>query len=236
MQHVSSDPYTMTYFNLRTALGLIAAAFPLVLVMGGYVTEGQILPSISDYYFSSMRDFVVGALVAIGIFFMGYQGDQSDGRVSLNSFSAGGAAIGLALFPNKPHAMGIETLVHAVMDDRIAVVLHFTSSVVFLTALTVFCLSRFQAGATPAQARLYQRCGLAIITAGVVATYASFMRAFDWFGARFLIEEMNVIFWLEAAGIWAFCLAWLVKGAAERQTAGADQSSRHFAAKWAPSQ
>lgn len=243
MQHSFSDPYTSSYFNLRTALGVIAAAFPLVLVLGGLVTEGQILPSISDYYFSSMRDFVVGALGAIGIFFMGDRGDrggrldQNAGRSSLNSLCAGGAAIGLALFPNKPHALGIETFVHAVMDDRICVALHFLSSFVFLTALTVFCLNRFPKGAHLTEARLYHACGWAIVTAGVLASYASFVRAFDWFAARALIENLNVIFWLEAAGIWAFCLAWLVKGAAERQKAeGADQSSRHLAARWAPSQ
>lgn len=223
MHESIDDPCLTTYFNLRTTLGLIAAVFPLVLVLGGFITEGQILPSISDYYFSSMRDFVVGALVAIGVFLMGYKGEKrghhnrADWKEDITGLCAGAAAIGLALFPNKPHDNGIETFFHAIMDDRISVILHFLSSFVFLTSLTVFCLGRFAKGAEPAQRQIYITCGWAIITAGVVATFASFVRAFDWFTARELVENFNLIFWLEAAGIWAFCVSWLVKGQSERQ-------------------
>ncbi len=241
MEPSSQHLYIKTYFNLRSALGLIAAVFPLVLLLGGYVTEGKILPSISDYYFSSMRDFVVGALVAIGIFLMGNKGHgrpEQNWREDVIGIWAGAAAIGLALFPNKPHSMGIETFFHAIMDDRISVVLHFMSSFVFLTSLTIFCLSRFARDATAGHRRIYRTCGWAIIAAGVVATYASFVRAFDWFEARELVEAWNMIFWLEALGIWAFCLSWVVKGQAERRNAVIlnDQSSRHLASRWVPSQ
>ncbi len=227
MRQQVKDPFLTTYFNLRTALGGIALMFPLVLLAGGFITEGQVLPSISDYYFSSMRDFVVGALVAIGIFFMGYKGDaplHSDLRDDITGLLAGAAAIGLALFPNKPHSNGIETFFHAIMDDRISVIIHFLSSFVFLTTLTVFCLRKFAKDADTRQRRIYQICGWAIIAAGVLATFASFVRAFDWFEARLWVEDWNVIFWLEAAGIWSFCASWLVKGKAERQIAKPERS------------
>ncbi|GAA6209753.1 DUF998 domain-containing protein [Cognatishimia sp. WU-CL00825] len=235
------DTFIMTYFNVRQALGVIAMAFPLVLLTGGYITHGQVLPSISDYYFSSMRDFVVGALVAIGIFLMAYQGDRpshASRRENITGLLSGASAIGLALFPNKPHANGIETFFHAIMDDRISVGLHFLSSFVFLTTLTIFCLSRFARTANGPVRRVYRICGWLIISAGVLATYASFVRAFDWFDARVWVEQWNLIFWLEACGIWAFCVSWLLKGEVERQDARTPslQASRHLASRWVPSQ
>lgn len=237
----SVDPIVGTYFNVRQSLGVIALIFPLVLLAGGFVTEGQVLPSISDYYFSAMRDIVVGALVAIGIFLIAYKGQQSDHRDwidTLTGFGAGSASIGLALFPNKPHALGIETFFHAIMDDRISVAIHFLSSFVFLTALTVFCLRIFSRDAEKQERRIYWFCGWAIISAGVTATFASFVRAFDWFGARLIVENSNLIFWLEAIGIWAFCIAWLIKGRSERRSALliSPQSSVHFSSRWVPSQ
>lgn len=195
--------------------------FPILLMIGGFITEGQILPSISDYYFSAMRDFVVGALVAIGIFLMSYKDEQRETHNLIDTmigFAAGAASIGLALFPNKPHAIGIETFFHVIMDDRICIALHFLSSFVFLTTLTLYCLRIFSRRAPKAERRLYWACGCAVVTAGVAATLASFIRAFDWFEARLIVEHLNLIFWLEAAGIWAFCLAWLMKGHQERQS------------------
>lgn len=215
--------------------------FPLLLLAGGFVTEGEVLPSISDYYFSAMRDFVVGALVAIGIFLMAYKGErgaQRDWIDTLTGIGAGSASIGLALFPNKPHALGIETFFHAIMDDRISVAIHFLSSFIFLTTLTLFCLCIFSRDAHSQERRIYWMCGWAIVAAGVTATFASFVRAFDWFGARMLVEDLNLIFWLEAAGIWAFCIAWLIKGQSERKSAlrNSSQPSVHFSSRWVPSQ
>ncbi len=241
MRQDSIDQFVLTYFNVRQTLGLIAMGFPLLLLAGGFVTESQILPSISDYYFSAMRDFVVGALVAIGIFLMAYQGEtqvKPNWIDTLTRIGAGAASIGLALFPNKPHSMGIETFFHAVMDDRISVALHFLSSFIFLTALTLYCLRIFSRGASRHNRRIYWICGWSILGIGIAATFASFVRAFDWFGARLLVESLNLIFWLEAIGIWAFCIAWLLKGKIERQSAlrVPPQSSRHFSSRWVPSQ
>lgn len=221
MTRDATDPFVLTYFNVRQSLGVIAAVFPLLLLTGGFVTEGQVLPSISDYYFSAMRDFVVGSLVAIGIFLMAYKDEKrvhQDWIDTLTGLGAGAASIGLALFPNQPHDRGIETFFHAIMDDRISVGLHFLSSFIFLTALTLYCLRIFSRGAQPQHRRIYVCCGWAILFVGVMATLASFVRAFDWFGARLAVEDLNLIFWLETAGIWAFCLAWLVKGQTERSS------------------
>lgn len=220
MRQDSVTPFVLTYFAVRQSLGVIALLFPLVLLAGGLLTEHQILPSISDYYFSAMRDCVVGALVAIGIFLLAYQSDFNANAERLGRFTAigaGSASIGLALFPNKPHATGIETFVHAVMDDRISVMLHFMCSFVFLTTLTLFCLKIFSRAATQREKNLYKISGYVLLGSGITATLASFLRAFDWFGLGSFVENTNLIFWLETLGIWAFCVAWLIKGQSERQ-------------------
>lgn len=232
--HISEyRPCLATYFNLRAALGLIALTFPILLVIGGIITGGAVMPSISDYYFSPMRDLVVGALVAIGLFLINYQDARDSNRsYNMNARLSGLASIGLAIFPNQPHSEGIETFVHAVMNDQVSVALHFLCSFVFLTTLTVFCFVQFTRGLSNAQARLYRYCGWGLVIIGVSASFVSFVRSFDWFGAREFVETYNLIFWMETAGIWVFCIAWIAKGHTEQQSYMLNASLSNTQASW----
>ena len=56
---------------LRKSVGWIGMALPFTLMLGVFfIFKGPIpLYSISQYYFSGMRDIMVGALCAIALFF-----------------------------------------------------------------------------------------------------------------------------------------------------------------------
>ncbi len=109
----------MSYWELRKAVGLIGIALPLLLVAGKYLFEGPgIQDSISDYYYSVMRDVFVGSLWAIAVFLLSYRGHER--QDDLTGDLACLFAIGVALFPTAP-AGGVKSpaLTHHAPTTRI---------------------------------------------------------------------------------------------------------------------
>src|ERR671933_275348 len=93
-----NDDVVISYLNLRRAIGLLGMGLPLVLVLGKLLGDGGgLLESISDYYYSSMRNVFVGTLWAIGIFLFSYRGYERKDDIA--GTLACLAAIGVALFP-----------------------------------------------------------------------------------------------------------------------------------------
>jgi hypothetical protein len=60
--------FPKSFLKTRVVIGVIGVLLPLVLVVGNRMVFGQsgILPSLSDYYHSDMRNWFVGSLWAIG--------------------------------------------------------------------------------------------------------------------------------------------------------------------------
>ena len=96
-----SELLVRSYLFLRSGIGIIGVALPVVLVIGAIILDQrfEFLDSMSSYYYSVMRDVFVGSLWAIGIFLICYQYDHLDDLVST---VAGFCAIGLSLFPTPP--------------------------------------------------------------------------------------------------------------------------------------
>ncbi|MEC8040810.1 MAG: hypothetical protein VX181_08885, partial [Pseudomonadota bacterium] len=55
------------HHRCRQTLGYLGLALPMLLVFGGIMSDVGVLPSVSDYYHSALRDLLVGALFATGI-------------------------------------------------------------------------------------------------------------------------------------------------------------------------
>ena len=88
----------VSYITLRRWIGVLGMMLPLICIAGGAVfagTPGQ--RSISYYYHTNMRDFLVGLLIAVSMFFITYRGyDRKDKIVTTIIGLAGWS---LALFP-----------------------------------------------------------------------------------------------------------------------------------------
>lgn len=64
----------LSYLGLRRAVGYIGIGLPFVLLFGKLLVQGGPLPgSISAYYYSDMRNVLVGALCAVAIFLISYR-------------------------------------------------------------------------------------------------------------------------------------------------------------------
>ncbi|GHG39656.1 MULTISPECIES: DUF998 domain-containing protein [Amycolatopsis] len=186
-----------SYLFLRRAIGLVGLALPVVLILGKQLVQGgDLLGSLSGYYYTDLRDVLVGAMCAVGVFLLAYYGhDYVDNVVST---VAGLGAIGLALFPTTPD--------HDVTGwDRTAGVLHLVFAAVFFLSLAYFCLRLFpHDGEQPERfGALYRVCGAVILACLVLIALAKYLA---------IAPSLHPALWLEAIAVEAFGVAWLVKG------------------------
>ena len=100
--------FRKSFLKTRVVVGVIGILLPPVLVIGNRIVFGKssILPSLSDYYHSDMRNWFVGSLWAIGSGLLVYLAARRDLADSVISFVAGLVAVGVALFPtNAPYTV-----------------------------------------------------------------------------------------------------------------------------------
>lgn len=202
----SQQSLLISYLLLRKLIGALGIALPFVVAIGALIiSQTTILPSISDYYHTVMRDLFVGILFAIAIFMLSYRGyervDDRAGDIACVS------AIGIAVFPVAP--AGANAAQEALGN------LHFASALVFFLTLSYFSLVLFTKSdpslpPTPRKLqrnRIYQICGWTIL-----ACLAAI--ALVWNFASMPIKQLQPVFWLESLAVIAFGVSWLTKGEA----------------------
>jgi hypothetical protein len=121
--HTMDDSRVISYLTLRKAIGIIGLLLPIVLIVGKilYFQDPGIQDSISGYYYTDMRDVLVGSLCPIGVFLLSYKGYDAPGGPRrrrllgrstdfLASSVAGIGAIGVALFPTQNNSATLEQL------------------------------------------------------------------------------------------------------------------------------
>ncbi len=197
MTTATRAPLVHSYLYLRRAIGLIGLALPFVVILGKqFVQGGDLIGSLSGYYYTDLRDVFVGAMCATGVFLLAYYGhDQVDNIVST---VAGLGAIGLALFPTTPDR-------DATAWQHTSGVLHYAFAAVFFLSLAYFCLRLFphDGEQPPGTGVVYRGCGVVILACLVLIAVT------NWLG---LVPELHPALWLETVAVWAFGVAWLVKG------------------------
>jgi hypothetical protein len=196
----------MSYLELRVAIGILGIALPLVLLLGALIIfQTGPRSSISSYYYTGMRDVLVGTLVTFGAFlfsYKGYPGDAKFGKIACVS------AIGVALFPTTPYGKVTDAA-------RTIGFFHLVFTTVFFATLVYFSYFLFTKSDQkdlPRKKRqrnlVYKICGvlMAICILGIVLVFF-LPSAAAWLGG-------HAVFWLEAAAIWAFGVSWFIKGEA----------------------
>lgn len=197
----------MSYMILRRVVGTIGLALPVILVLGHLLIDRDPLPpSISDYYYSDMRDLLIGCMWALAVFMASYRGHER--RDDITGDITCVSAILVSLFPVAPSTGATST------QELIGHV-HLTAAGIFFISLAYFCLVLFRKGG-PSQEprkrmrnRVYLVCGWVIVCCLVALIIFGIMDAHWSF-----IREYRLVFWAEAIGIWAFGWSWLVKGQA----------------------
>ena len=193
----------LSYLGVRRAIGVIGVSLPFVLLIGAWVLDGVgVQASISDYYYTVMRNVFVGSMVANGVFFLSYRYARLDTALAT---LIGLTAIGVALFPTTPVPAS---------PGQIAIgTVHFVCATVFFSTLAVYSFFIFtktdpSRPMTPEKKQrnvVYRASGIAIVVCLVLIGILTFVPAGP-------IDELKPVFWLETVASVAFGLSWLIKG------------------------
>jgi hypothetical protein len=207
-------PFILSYLGMRQMAGWVGFILPFAVALGNWPHGHALESSISAYYFTYMGAWFAGSLCVIGFFMVSCRGydkwDERAGRF------AGVFALGVALIP-----MNICEVKFGWVRYRGW--LHWTCAALLFIVLALTCLCLFtktNAGAdaaakrTPKKLRrnkFYVACGCTIFACIALIGVDSLLGHFySSLAAR--LDCYKPVFWLESGSVWAFAIAWLVKG------------------------
>jgi len=193
-----------TYASVRYGLAAIAVAFPLVLVVGGWLRGVSFQPSMSAYYWAAaagdyppMRIWFVGILFVVGAFLYLYKGFTPLENYALNV--AGVSAFGVALVPmawNCPQCSNVN--------------LHGVFAVVLFVCIAYVAVRRAKDTLVlVGDETLKARYGRSYRTLGIVMVLSPLTA----FVTTTLLtgSTARYVFFIETAGIYAFAAYWYLK-------------------------
>jgi hypothetical protein len=187
-----------SFRELRAVVGVLGFALPVLVMIWGLALHGSLQPSISAYYDWRTRDLLVGTLFTIGWFLFAYKGYSKEDDWTGNVACV--AALGVAIFPT--HGSQLDHHLHTI------------SSALLFLALTWFCLFLFTktdprhqpTRRKLARNRVYRICGWVMLGCMVAIALHNLLGVPEW------LARLKPVFWLEWTLLWAFGVAWFVKG------------------------
>jgi hypothetical protein len=207
LRTTQDNELVISYLTLRKLVGWIGLLLPFVLLIGAAAMSASRPDSMSGYYYTPMRNVFVGALCALGVFLIAYDGYDNFERWVTNF--AGLFAIGVAFCPTKPS--GHLTTWQNVIGD-----VHVVFAICTFTALGVMALRFARDGkndkaadpsvpASPHEIIAYRACGIVIFCCVVLAAASNLLPSP-------VFANWPVLFILEATAVVAFGVSWFVKG------------------------
>lgn len=199
----SEGSLALSYLGVRRAIGIIGISLPFVLLVGAWLIDRLgVQPSISDYYYTVMRNVFVGSMAANGVFFLSYRYAKMD---SLLSTLIGLAAIGVALFPTTP--------VNPTSTEMTVGSVHFVCATVFFVALAWYSFFIFtKTDPTRPMTAQKKRRNIVYRVSAVTMAVCLVLIAVLNFLPPARIDDFQPVFWLEAIASVSFGVSWLIKG------------------------
>ncbi len=199
-----------SYLALRKAIGFLGIALPFTVSLGALIFfQTGIRSSVSSYYYTGMRDVLVGALWAIGFFLLSYRGYERADDIAGNLACV--FAVGTAVFPTAP-----DTNTSAVAT-WIGYIHYLFAALFFLTLIyfSLFLFTKTNPSRLPTRRKLqrnrvYRVCGYAMAVCILLIPIYSFLPAREVLP----LKAYNPVFWLETIAIVTFGISWLTKGEA----------------------
>lgn len=217
-QEIKIESYDIfTYRRIRRAIGYLGISLPILLVGLSLISlfKTAVQPSISDYYYTNLREIFTGTLCAVGLFLICYRGRGNHSiwkNDNLLTNIAGIMALGVALFPTNPDNFKAKIYTLIPYSAKWLGWLHYGFAALLflifaLLAINVFTIGQENETRTPKsilnENNIYRFCGYSIIVFIIMVPIAE---TFDLFNYSTLV--------LEALSLFAFGIAWLIKGRA----------------------
>lgn len=215
MQELQNSQY-----RLRKTIGFLGIALPFII----FFVNQKLLSSISHYYYTSASIFFIGILFTFGLVLITYKGYSynkgKNEKISddLITTLAGVSILVTVLIPTECTGSG-HTLLFCDNgylfghSNSVKGTIHLMSAAIFLFALGWMCIKQFTKSENPGSKRknsVYRICGYI-----VWSCIAILMLIFSF--EKMLSIDFNVYingytFMLESVAVWAFSIAWLIKG------------------------
>lgn len=215
----ASHQLVVSFLTTGRAIAFLGLFLPASMLAWSLLTGSSIRGSLSEYYYTPVRDLMVGTLITMAVFLWSYRGfsdrdedlqvDRRVGKV------AAVAAVIIAFAPITPRNDDRCTLVQCIIGPRSAALVHSVGASVFFICLAIFCLVLLPRSAVRSQGvvtrvRIYLGCGWFIVAASAFIAVWQFLPA----DIVFALGHYRPAFWAEAAAIVAFSFAWIVRGRA----------------------
>ena len=216
LNHVD-EAIVQSYRKLRTRIGIISFAFPLILLAVGYCWGIKVQPTLSNYYFAQdpvgrvdpypARLWFCGILFVVGFFLYKYQGFSKNEDRWLSV--AGTFALGVAIFPMSINGKNQYDFVLAPFGltqlslHGICAVLAFASIAVVIVWYADSTLSELEK-TKPAAYRRFKAIYFAIAVFMVASIAISIYLNYRY-------PQGDYILAAEWSGILAFAIYWFVK-------------------------
>lgn len=206
-----------TYRRIRRAIGYLGISLPILLVVFSLVPFFQtpLQFSISHYYYTNLREIFTGTLCAVGLFLIRYKGFGNASILkndNLLTNIAGIMALGVALFPTNPDDFKAKIYTLIPYPEKWLGWLHYGFAallflILALLAINVFTIGQENETKTPEsilnENNIYRVCGYSIIVCIIMIPTFEILKLFPY---------STLIF--EALSLFAFGIAWLIKGRA----------------------
>ena len=205
--HAAKNPVVLSYVALRKVVGYVALALPFAVSIPIHISQHRLWCSISDYYFTGTRNILVGSLCAIATFMLCCRG--YDWRDELASYLSAICAIGVAFCPTPP-----DCCIQRPPFSSPGYCAHYWFAAILFATLAIFCLFLFTKTSTPEAKTprkkirngFYIGCGCAILASMALIEIADRLDWQPFFG------HLHPTFVFESTSLFAFGLAWLIKG------------------------
>ncbi len=213
----TSNPIVLSYYAMQRAVGIIALTLPFALALGAmlasligprhHLPHPLLQHSVSDYYYTPMRNYYVCSLCAIAAFLVSSRG--YDLRDEITGYIAGFLAFGVAFFPSfNPNGT------HFTQQEFAFGVIHTVFAALMFLILAYICLFLFRRSSPERpkthrkrdRNRIYGACGLIMVACMILLVT---------FTVRSVVERRHTshwLFWCETLALASFGVAWLTKG------------------------
>lgn len=215
----ASHQLVVAFLGTGRAIAILGFFLPTSMLLWSLMSGVSIRGSLSEYYYTPVRDLMVGTLIALAVFLWSYRGfsDRDDDLRNdrrVGKVAAVAAAV-IALFPITPRNDDRCTLIQCVIGPQASDLVHAIGAAVFFLCLAAFCLillprSVINNSGAAKRVLIYRTCGGIIMAALVIIVVWKFLPL----GVIFTLGRYQPIFWVEALAIWAFSAAWIVRGRA----------------------
>ncbi|MEQ9265419.1 MAG: hypothetical protein RLN81_09380 [Balneolaceae bacterium] len=202
--------------TLRKIVGSLAFLLPVVVSLGVIVLckDFTLQDSISDYYYTIMRNYFVGTLCAVALVLFSYKGyDDKDDRFG---DIAALCALLVAFFPTTPE----HPIDYPFLSSGTVGIIHLSAAALLFWILSHFSLKLFIKTKDPnnmsdrkkLRNKVYVSCGITIrVCLGLLLIYFLIMH-YDYLGWGEAIQKFKLVYIFEFIMLWAFGFSWLVKG------------------------